>query len=245
MAEPVQGLWIGRPLSVIERLSITSFLRQGHEYHLYCYDYVRNVPNGTVIKDAAEILPASEIFSHRQGPGAGSVAPFSDLFRFKLLLDRGGWWVDTDVVCLRPFDFSEPVIFASEHAGEKAKLATAVLRLPADHAIAARCYEAAHLADRSRLEWGQIGPDLLTRIVVEGGLRYPIMKPEVFCPIPWWHWDRILADDAGPAFSLLSEQTHGIHLWHEVWRREKVDLTRRFPEGSLFSRLLERYELEN
>ena len=30
----VQGLWIGDRLSVMERLSIASFLRNGHQYHL-------------------------------------------------------------------------------------------------------------------------------------------------------------------------------------------------------------------
>src|SRR5258706_13279784 len=55
----VQGLWIGSDLSTMEHLSISSFLQNGHEYHLYIYDHVGNVPEGTVVKDAAEILPAS------------------------------------------------------------------------------------------------------------------------------------------------------------------------------------------
>jgi mannosyltransferase OCH1-like enzyme len=41
-------------------------------------------------------------------------AECADLFRYKLLLDQGGYWVDTGVVCLRPFDFEQPYVFASE-----------------------------------------------------------------------------------------------------------------------------------
>ena len=52
MADIVQGLWIGTPLSKMEILSIKSFLQNGHPYHLYVYHRVDNVPEGVVLKDA-------------------------------------------------------------------------------------------------------------------------------------------------------------------------------------------------
>ncbi len=95
----IQGLWIGSELSVMEQLSIASFLRSGHEYHLYVYGEMKNVPRGCVIRDASEILPAERIFQYPQYP---SYAGFANFFRYKLLLERGGWWADTDVICLQP-----------------------------------------------------------------------------------------------------------------------------------------------
>ena len=109
MLEIINSLWIGLPLSLMERLSITSFLQNSHEYHLYRYDEIANVPDGTVLRDAAEILPASEIFYYRRGGGRGSVAAFADLFRYKLLLEKGGWWVDTDMVVCRRFISPNPL----------------------------------------------------------------------------------------------------------------------------------------
>src|SRR5690348_5090275 len=100
----IQGLWVGDRLSTMERLSIASFLALGHEYHLYVYRPVANVPAGTCVKDAREILPESMIFQYRKRP---SYAGFANFFRYKLLLDRGGWWVDTDAVCLRALDFAD------------------------------------------------------------------------------------------------------------------------------------------
>ena len=111
MNEIIQGLWIGSQLSVMEQLSIASFLQNGHEYHLYVYDEPKNIPAGTLVKDATEILRASSIFQYKQCP---SYAGFSNFFRYKLLLERGGWWVDTDTVCLKPFDFPEQYVFSSE-----------------------------------------------------------------------------------------------------------------------------------
>ena len=49
MNKVIQGLWIGPELSVMEQLSIASFLENGHEYHLYVYDAVKNVPARAVI----------------------------------------------------------------------------------------------------------------------------------------------------------------------------------------------------
>ncbi len=98
----IQGLWIGDELSTMERLSIASFLAQGHPYHLYVYRPVSNVPLGTCLKDASEVLPESMIFQY---PDYASYAGFANYFRYKLLLERGGWWVDTDAVCLQTVRF--------------------------------------------------------------------------------------------------------------------------------------------
>ena len=84
--------WIGRKLSVMERLSIASFLTNGHEYHLYVYNEIENAPEGTVLKAANEILPESMICQYKEYP---SHAGFSNFFRYKLLLEEGGWSVST------------------------------------------------------------------------------------------------------------------------------------------------------
>jgi mannosyltransferase OCH1-like enzyme len=73
----------------MERLSIASFLTNGHEYHLYVYEEIENAPEGTVLKAANEILPESMIFQYKKYP---SHAGFSNFFRYKLLLEKGGGW---------------------------------------------------------------------------------------------------------------------------------------------------------
>jgi len=103
----IQSLWIGDELSSIEKLCINSFLKNGHPFHLYTYSNVKGVPKGTTILDANTIIPKSKIFRYANG----SVACFADYFRYKLLFDKGNWWVDTDVICLKPFNFKEKYVF--------------------------------------------------------------------------------------------------------------------------------------
>jgi hypothetical protein len=246
VADVIQGLWVGRPLSGLERLSITSFLRHGHEYHLYCYDDVGPLPAGVVLKDGNAILPASEIFRYSHGPERGSLSAFSNLFRYRLLQERGGWWADTDAVCLRPWDFPAPVVVASESTQDRrAKVANGVMKLPEGHPVAASCYGAASRVDRGTVQWGQIGSALLTRALVENNLLHVIMKPEVFCPLPWWDWHLLLAEDSGPARAFVTGDSYSIHLWQEMWRRAGLDEVAGVPPASsLVGQLLEHFEVE-
>jgi len=42
------------------------------------------------------------------------VQTFADLFRYKMLYEHGGWWVDLDLILLRPLTHSPPYCFATE-----------------------------------------------------------------------------------------------------------------------------------
>src|SRR5258708_32444629 len=109
----IQGLWIGARISDLEELSIRSFLAHGHEYHLYTDEHDHNVPEHAIVKDANEIIPSAKIFKYRD---YDSYSGFSNFFRYRLLLQKGGWWADTDLICLRPFDFPAEYVFPSEEA---------------------------------------------------------------------------------------------------------------------------------
>jgi len=52
----VQSLWIGEKLSNIELLSINSFVKRGHLYHLYVYEIPKNVPSKVILKDASTTI---------------------------------------------------------------------------------------------------------------------------------------------------------------------------------------------
>ena len=137
----IQSLWIGDDLTNLEKLCIRSFIDHGHEFHLYTYADIGGIPDGTTIKDGNEVLPASKIFFRGKNK---SVAAFSDWFRYELLAVRGGFWVDMDYVCLRPFDFPADIVFARNDNG----YATSVIKFPARHecmtALAAACANTRH-----------------------------------------------------------------------------------------------------
>ncbi|HEV7715772.1 MAG TPA: glycosyltransferase, partial [Steroidobacteraceae bacterium] len=126
----IQMFWHGAPLSRMERLAIVSFQQNGHPVDLYTYDELSGVPPGVQLRDAEQILPRSALFRHRR---TQSLALFADWFRYRLLFERGGIWADVDVVCLKPFDYSNDEVYAWQ---DDRYINNAVLGLPKGHALA-------------------------------------------------------------------------------------------------------------
>jgi len=126
----IHSLWIGERLNRLHRACLKSFLLHGHKVILHVYQNVENIPEGIDICDANDLIHESEIFRHR----SGSLGLFSDIFRFKILLENDGvMWVDTDVFCLRPFDFKDKyIIGANSDDNGNLYINGCVLRIPSD-----------------------------------------------------------------------------------------------------------------
>ena len=238
----VQGLWIGNSLSLMEQLSIRSFIANGHEYHLYVFEDVANVPKGVILMDGKEIISADRIFKYKEHD---SVSAFSNLFRYKLLQKRGGFWVDTDLVCLKPFQFFGDYVFAQEELTDDAKrIGTDVIRVPPASEFIQFCLETSEAKNPDSLRWGEIGPDLITAAVPKFGLNRYVQPYTIFNPINWWHWQDFIHDDIKTQFRIkrkLKAECHSIHLWHEMWRRNGVDKDQTYPPKSLYERLKRQY----
>ena len=57
---------------------------------------------------------------------------FSDWFRWSLLYEKGNFWVDMDVICLKPFVFSEDLVYGFE---VKDRVCPAVIKFPPQHEL--------------------------------------------------------------------------------------------------------------
>jgi hypothetical protein len=230
----MQSLWIGPRLSTMERLSINSFLAHGHEFHLHVYDEMEGVPAGAMLKDANDILPASEIFRH--GPH-GTYAPFADRFRYRLLLERGGWWVDTDTVCLRPFDFPADIVISSERgAGGCRFVNNGMLKFPAGSAVMETACRICEVKDLRSISPCEIGPELMEWLVAKFSLQPFVQEPEVFCPVPWDPARELTAPGGS-----LPKDAYAVHLWNDAWADAGIDKDAEYPEDSLYELLKSKY----
>ena len=224
----IQGLWIGQELSVMEQLSIASFLRNGHEFHLYSYNQLLNVPAGTVIKDGNEVLPASAVFQYKGRP---SYAGFANFFRYKLLLERGGLWVDMDVVCLRPFDFPEEYIFSSEMNDGSETINCGVIKAPKGSEVMAYAWRICQAKKPDQLVWGETGPGLMSEAVRKYRLDKYQKPYYTFCPISDWH--KFLE----PYVAAIHPQAYAVHLWNEAWRLANQDKNACYHSNCIYERL--------
>ncbi len=230
-----QSLWIGNRLSPMEVLSIESFLHFGYEYHLYCYEEIANVPRGAKVCDAREILPATEIFYHQGSFANGSPACFSDMWRYRLLLERGNWWVDTDVVCVRPFEFDGEHVLGHQREDDQLCINCAVIRTPVGSPLARYCYETCLRIDRENMPWGATGPKLVQAAIHELNMSDCIQPPEVFYEIDYSDIERLFSDCELPG------ETCGVHLWQAMWKDRGIDVDGPFPTDCLYERMRRRF----
>jgi len=235
MPETIQALWIGKRLSTMERLCISSFLRNGHPFHLYVYQDTENVPVGTVVLDGNTILPASRIFMYNEHK---TYSGFANFFRYKLLLEKGGWFVDADTVCLRPFDFAGDYVFSSEAINGRQLVNVGAMKVPAGSPVMRYAWDACEKMNTGELKWSQSGPGLTREAINHYALERFVQSSEVFCPVHFSIWEQMLDPSITWTFD---ESTRAVHLWNELWRRSDQNKDAEYPPGCLYEQLKRRY----
>lgn len=235
MADIIQSLWIGDRLSVMEQLCISSFLCYGHPFHLYVYQDTAGVPPGTVVLDGNEVLPASRIFTYKEHH---TYAGFANFFRYKLLLEKGGWFVDADTICVKPFQFPEEYVFSSEGVNGRQLVNVGAMNVPPASAVMQHAWNACERMNQSELKWSECGPTLLRAAVEACALPRYVKTWETFCPVHFSVWETML--DPAVCWT-FDDQTHAIHLWNELWRRAGQDKDARYASDCLYEQLKKRY----
>ncbi len=245
-------LWIGPSLGRVERACLRSAMRQGHPVALYCYDEVAGVPDGVEVRDAAQILPRELIAGRPVSP-----ALFANHFRYRLLAQGLGVWIDADVYCLAPLARDEEtLLFGWQSEG---RINNAVLRLPPDSPVLTPLLELMdeqtppawaspeeQAAMRERLSrtgrigleqgpWGIAGPLAVTATAQAFGLAGAAQPRDVFYPVHW----RFATWLRKPGIRLdhfCTDRTRAAHLWNEIIKPFKDQPA---EKGSFLARLQE------
>lgn len=260
LLDPIQMLWVRGDLSRMERLSLRSFLAQGHPVHLYTYDPPANVPFGVEVRDAREIVHEKFAPSERGDLfGRGTYGVFSDYFRYCLLYQKGGWWADLDVVAIRPWTGLPCALTASTHEKSYGKIANGfVLRFPIGHEIIARCLQAIPPEKVCELSGAETGPLLLHKVLGTEGLTAYAQSPEVFSPVPWnanWQLlrtarERLTLEELKqkirrPHMSVrFTRKTVAIHLWNDMWRKGEFDKDTKYHPSCLYEKIQAQFNPE-
>lgn len=256
-------LWVGGDLTWLEHLCAKSFVDGGHPIKLYTYEKVGNVPDGVEIVDGKTILEGRQFYRHDR---SGSVAPFSDIFRFHLMKQAPReLWVDTDIYCWKPLDGEGDHVFGYEAPN---RVNSAVLRMPPDSEALGRMLEfmddefpippfatprqkkeyrdaaeAGEPVHISAMPWGLWGPLGLSHFLKETGEVKHAQPIEAFYPIHFRNRNVFLKR---PALTLrgLSEGTKTIHLWSPIKRFCGAKFGGYVPENSFLHNLMTKHGIE-
>jgi len=241
----------------MELLSVRSFIAQGHDVHLYSYSAPMNLPAGVRTFDAREVVdeqlaPKGDVPAF----GKGTYGAFSDYFRYSLLLQRGGWWSDLDVVATRPWRNFPEVVTASTNEKRYGIVANGfAMRFPAGHEILKQCLDALPSHRLPEMGIDETGPLLLHRTLGPSGVVAHCQPPHVFAPVPWnasWQLLRTKRERFSlgelkqrirrPHLSVrFRDNTVAVHLWNETWKKQGYDKGGRFHPTCLYEQLQTAY----
>lgn len=214
----IHGLWIGSVLSSLELLTINSFLAHGHDFVLWTYEKLETtVPAGVIIKNANQIIPFEKIFRYKNkdqfGHGQGSLGGFSDIFRYKLLFENGGWWVDMDVTCLKPLDFESPYVFRPHH---DMPVVGNVMKCPKGSPLMKYCFDRASAeVDENNRDW-----HLPIQILNDGIQKFnlSVYITDLANPESWVENRKMITKNIE-----LPVKWYVIHWINEEWRRSGIN----------------------
>ena len=235
--EIIKSAWIGGKIGTMEKLCIGSFLRNGHKFHLYVSGDVGEVPKGTEIFDIEDVLPSS-IFAAKDF--SKNPASFSDIFRYHLIHSVGGWWVDLDTYCMRPFNFESEYVFDADRmkmklapqesygSGEKVLrtvsgapiyIINGTFKAPAGSMLLKEMMNRV----KTSSSWLETGPSAFTKAILD---KFPFFLDKVLClpllnPLSYHNLSR-LWDDNQP--QTLPEGIYAIHLYRSNWIELGADM---------------------
>jgi hypothetical protein len=222
----------------LELLTLHSFLKFGFRFKLWLYEPLQHeLPEGILVGNANEIIPADKVFRYKHksqfGHGKGSVAGFSDIFRYKLLLDKGGWWVDMDITCLQPLDIDKPYFFRQHH---HLTVVGNIMKCPKGSELMRLCYEEAiNEVNEHNTDWHK-PIDILNKHIAALDLSHFIVGGVT-------NQDRW--DDTG-AYVYTSKSFPGdwsfVHWQNEEWRNQKLNKNN-FPYRGTLAQLMTQYGL--
>ena len=235
----VHMLWIGPQIGLMEQLTLASFLDFGYDVHLWLYSETSrsNVPDAVKLMDANTVIPSEEVFYYRKGSqfgtGKGSVAGFSDIFRYKLLHDYGGWWVDMDVTCLKAFDVETPYFFRAHHS---LPLVGNIMKAPKGSPIMWSCYlKAKEQVNAENRDW-----HLPIQILVDEVMNHDLQHCIYHGVSNTDEFDTIAKYFVRPAE--FPVEWCAIHWCNEVLRSRKIDVAW-MPKEGRFRQEIDRYNL--
>ena len=233
-----QTFWWGKVLSPYEVLCLKSFLDMGHAVSLYTYDTEIHVPLGVVVRDAGEIFPRDRFFFNQTGFGKGLPNAFSNMFRYRLLAERGGWWIDADVVCLGR---TVPPVeqFLARH--DSLIINNAVMFFQPNHPLMLRCLERSATIGRSA-EFAETGPQLITAVAEE--LYVPALTAPVCYPVHFSEAIDMLLPTRTENLRSRIRDSLFLHLYNSSLQTNGVNKYFLPPVGSLLRELVELHGVE-
>lgn len=232
----VQTLWIGDELNDLSRISIKSWLYQGYEVDLYSDSWIDDeILQDTRIKQ----IDAREIWDFKD---TGEILPFSDLWRFKLLYQKGGVWLDADMLLLDQLPYDKILIsseFTMRSGAFKSKMPficnIGALRFQKKDKILKLIIQKIEEKTKSIGTTFCDNMFIFRRVIKNCEYNQYVKEPSMFCGVDWWNAKELYYSDeyktkynVKPLHNkIILQHSIGVHLWnHFTFNKHYIDFNK-------------------
>tara|TARA_R110000850_G_scaffold50670_2_gene124044 strand:+ start:308 stop:1771 length:1464 start_codon:yes stop_codon:yes gene_type:complete len=246
----IKSLWIGEMLNEVTQLCIESWLRL--DYQVILYIDKLNIPKqwgNYKQKGQLQFLSASNIMEYKKKE---EILPFSDLFRYKLLFNQGGTWLDTDMFLLKRLPLDKQIIsseFTMQSGAFRSdlfyKANIGVLRFEKHSPILE--YIINRIEKSLKKHTGTERMLIFTKYIMKK-CYLDVSSPSMYCPTNWWNTEEQYDNNGYTkkwnvtplTNDYILEHSVGCHLWNNfTYNKHKIDFSK-VPQDSLFGKLFNR-----
>jgi len=233
----VNTIWIGNTFPLLQQMCAISWLKNGHEFNLWAYGLIKDVPNGVHLQDANQVYPHRPLQLYQNNNNFGSPVLHATMFRYAFLVKRGGCFVDCDTMCLKSFDVSRKFVFSSE--GKTSQPNLAFVNIPITNSPVMRaCFTEAQIKLEIAPVWGHFGPKLLRKKLILHKCMQHVALPIDYCPLNWSEANDIFKPDFD--YNRI-KNSYTTRLWQQIFTLEgrELDNFTQYPETSFWRKTCE------
>ena len=237
--------WHGE-LTIFEITCIKSFVDKG--FHTKLWSYNNLAVDGAESCDARLVLPEENLQKYKQlfqndttstRNFHASMAAFSDAFRWNVINKFGGWWFDADCFCLKSeLEFNQLrkdktfVAGVQDYKQPSINSSMVWASLPVATYLVDRLNELCDLHNYNFVEWGVIGPNLITDVVQQYELFDGILPIRLVYSIHADTTEYYFEPSYKQYAKDLIKDSYVTHIWSSCLNRKKYQIDNP-PIGSL------------
>jgi mannosyltransferase OCH1-like enzyme len=236
--QTVRTLWHGPSIGAYQLMCLRSFVDRGHRVEVFSYDAALELPRWLTRRNASEILDPNRVIRYLTEQERFAV--HANLFRYALLHQLGGWWIDPDVVLLGD-ELPTDALFISG-PNEFNVVSTSAMKFPAGDPILADALRRIAPLEQPVSDWDQLSAPVLTQ-ALSSRESASLARPDMVNPISWFDvlsfFNPAQADEV--AQQCAEQPFLGLH--YDAWLRAGIPVYLGPPPGSFLDRLFNQHKI--
>ena len=234
------ALWVGKTINSLVELSWLSWLKQGYRVNIYNVNIIKaDLPkslrkffnNKLFFKNALKIMPFDS---------GEEILPLSDLWRYKFLYQKGGIWMDSDMILLDQLPNQEFII-TTEHTFQagafRSKLLykpnIGILKFAKGNKLLEEVIDKIEKTNLVAKSQYCDNMKIFQRLLLKHDYKDYYIEPNMTCGVPWWNMKELYEDidDYTLKYKVevknknwLLTNAFALHCWGNFSRGNKIDI---------------------